>query len=459
MYFKLVIATVFLGYLIFYLPIFIDTVKTLVLSKETPLWLSCILVIFAFFSIGFSFIDLYFLTYNIIGFIDYKKDYEITTPKTNFALLVFAHNEENVIESSLSNLLEIDYPKHLYEIFVIADNCSDKTVEICQQFIENNNIHVIVRTNDKLRGKQYAASDVINQIVPKSPYFQNKDAIVFLDADNHVNKQFLNEINSDFLANPDVDVIQAKLGVKNPNDNMVSRGYASTYNVFNRFYQFGKRNAEVNSHIGGTGFAVRKQTLGEVGWSTTSLTEDYEIAVKYTVLGKKIRWNHFAVIYDEKPTEMKASLVQRLRWVRGHWQVVFANFFSILKSRKKMGGLNWVDQISTALSLGKAMNYVVGVFLGVLIGFTIQQWLYLYVPLTILFFSYIVFLVQSYYVLTREEGEKTFPAIFHTFTYTIAAFIYNITFMVLHFVGIFTWRNKTWKRTEHKVTEVKKKSA
>lgn len=449
---------IFLGYLLFYLPVFIVTIKTLVLNEQTPLLLSAVLIVFALFSIGFSFIDLYFLTYNVIGFIDYKKDYEITDPRLNFALLVFAHNEENVIESSLNSLLEIDYPKHLYEIFVVADNCTDKTVEICQKFVGVHNIQVIVRENDELRGKQYAASEVINDIVPTSRDFENKDAIVFLDADNHVNKQFLLEINSDLLAHPDVDVVQAKLGVKNPNDNMVSRGYASTYNVFNRFYQFGKRNVGVNSHIGGTGFAVRKKTLADVGWSTTSLTEDYEIAVKYTVLGKKIRWNHFAVIYDEKPTEMKASLVQRLRWVRGHWQVVFVNFFSIVTSRKKMGLLNWIDQISTALSLGKAMNYVIGVILGAIIGVTINQWLYLYVPIAILLFSYVVFMIQSYYVLTREENEKTLPALFHTFTYTIAAFVYNITFMGLHFLGLLTWKNRTWKRTEHKVTEVVKKS-
>lgn len=456
-YFKKILVLLFFGYFLVYVPVLLQTIKQMIVEHQLPTYFTVIIIMLTFISVMFAFFDLYFFTYNLIGFMDYKKDYELTKPKMKFAFLVFAHNEEQVIESSLESLFAVDYPKELYDVFVVADNCTDQTIPICNRLKDTYNLHVIVRENDRLRGKQYAASDVVNKVIPNNKNFEDKDGIIFLDADNHINAQFLNEINSDMIAHPYIDVVQAKLGVKNPNTNVISRGYAATYNVFNRFYQFGKRNLNVNSHIGGTGFVVRRDVLLAHGWSTTSLTEDYETAVKYTILGKKIRWNHFAVIYDEKPTNMKISLVQRLRWVRGHWQVVFANFFNICKSRKTMGVLNWIDQIATALSLGKAMNYFVGVILGLVIGLSTQQWMYLYVPLVILSMSYLLFLIQTYYVLTREENEPPVLALYHTLTYTIAAFVYNITFMILHFHGFITWRNKTWKRTEHKMTVVERR--
>ena len=43
--------------------------------------------------------------------------------------LLSAHNEENVIGHMVESLRLLDYPNHLYDIFVIADNCTDNTAQ------------------------------------------------------------------------------------------------------------------------------------------------------------------------------------------------------------------------------------------------------------------------------------------------------------------------------------------
>ena len=48
-------------------------------------------------------------------------------PKKSFAILVAAHNEENVIGQLVENFHILDYPDRLYDIFVVADNCTDRT--------------------------------------------------------------------------------------------------------------------------------------------------------------------------------------------------------------------------------------------------------------------------------------------------------------------------------------------
>ena len=51
-------------------------------------------------------------------------------PTTRFAILVPAHDEERLIATTVRSLLAIDYPEDLFEVHVVADHCTDRTVEI-----------------------------------------------------------------------------------------------------------------------------------------------------------------------------------------------------------------------------------------------------------------------------------------------------------------------------------------
>src|SRR5947209_4321467 len=51
---------------------------------------------------------------------------------TNFAILIPAHNEEVLIGQLLSSLSQLNYPRDLYTIYVIADNCTDSTAQLAR---------------------------------------------------------------------------------------------------------------------------------------------------------------------------------------------------------------------------------------------------------------------------------------------------------------------------------------
>ena len=59
-----------------------------------------------------------------------KKDY---APKRKFAMIVAAHNEEVVIGKLVKSILGQNYPKELFEVFVIADNCDDNTSKVAKE--------------------------------------------------------------------------------------------------------------------------------------------------------------------------------------------------------------------------------------------------------------------------------------------------------------------------------------
>src|SRR5687768_5070104 len=51
------------------------------------------------------------------------------SPSTRFMIIIPAHDEAAVIKTTVSRLLAIDYPSHLFSIHIIADHCSDNTAE------------------------------------------------------------------------------------------------------------------------------------------------------------------------------------------------------------------------------------------------------------------------------------------------------------------------------------------
>src|SRR5262245_12810033 len=65
----------------------------------------------------------------VVGFsgMKYNKKSVAAAPKNRFAVLVCAHNEERVVGQIVKNILKSDYPKALYDLYVICDNCSDST--------------------------------------------------------------------------------------------------------------------------------------------------------------------------------------------------------------------------------------------------------------------------------------------------------------------------------------------
>ena len=78
-----------------------------------------------------------------------RTEEKILKPEKSFAVIVAAHNEEQVIGPLIENLKMLNYPSSLYDIFVIADNCNDNTAKIAK----NNGALVFERTNHEQKGK------------------------------------------------------------------------------------------------------------------------------------------------------------------------------------------------------------------------------------------------------------------------------------------------------------------
>jgi len=280
-----------------------------------------ILTITAFFQIFVFAITCYYLVLGLIGLFrkQEKKNY---TPKNKFALLIAAHDEEVVIGSLIESMLKLDYPKDMYDIFVIADNCTDDTANIGRGY----GVNVCERFAEDKKGKGYA----LEWMFAKLFKMENKyDAVAIFDADNLVHKDFLKEINSKLQDG--YKVVQGYIDSKNPEDSWIAAAYSIAFWTQNRMFQLARANVGFSNQIGGTGFAVETNTLKKLGWGATCLTEDLEFTCKLVLNGEKVGWAHDAIIYDEKPLKLKQSWTQRKRWMQGFTDVASRYFFKLVK--------------------------------------------------------------------------------------------------------------------------------
>lgn len=83
-------------------------------------------------STAFAILYVYHIIYHIIPI--FKRNELPKKPSKNYryAILIAARNEENVLPFLLESLRDQNYDSNLYDIFVVADNCTDKTAQVAR---------------------------------------------------------------------------------------------------------------------------------------------------------------------------------------------------------------------------------------------------------------------------------------------------------------------------------------
>jgi hypothetical protein len=266
----------------------------------------------------------YYFILSLFGMFKSRKKRELSQPKTKFAAIVAAHNEEQVITGIIDSLKQVDYPKELLDIYIVADNCTDRTAEIARGM--GSDINVYERRDTSIKGKGFALKWMFEKIYKMDKGY---DAVAVFDADNLVSSNFFKAVNDRFLKGE--KVVQGYCDSKNPYDTWITGSYAISYWTANRLFQLARQNIKLSCQLNGTGFCADIKTLQEVGWEAKSLTEDLELSCKLVLHDYRVDWCYDAVVYDEKPLSMTDSLKQRKRWMQGFSDMFSKYFFKLIK--------------------------------------------------------------------------------------------------------------------------------
>lgn len=253
---------------------------------------------------------IYGLYFGLTGLVSFFKKTEAPKKqkaKTKFGILIAARNEAEVLPDLIGSLKKQNYPKDLYDILVIVNNCTDNTEEVaikcgakalCVDIPVKTKGEVLVWTKNKLKDSDY-------------------DAYIVFDADNIVHKDFLARMNDVYLAG--YKVAQGFRDSKNINDNWISSSYSIFYYIQNFFFNKSRMIMNLSASINGTGFMARKDFF-EKYFKPKTLTEDVEFAALCTLADEKVYFAEEAITYDEHTTSFRDSWKQRKRWSKGMLQ-------------------------------------------------------------------------------------------------------------------------------------------
>lgn len=254
---------------------------------------------------------LYELAISLCSLIKFKDKPLKVNKNHRFMAIIPAHNEESVIGNLIESLKNQTYDKNLYDIYVIADNCTDNTAKIAK----DAGAIVYERFDNTKKTKGYALDWFLKQKIKEKA---NYDAFFVFDADNIVDKNFITNMNKKLCQGE--EVVQGYRDIKNPTDSWVTAGYALFYWTMHKFYHLARYNIGLSPLLNGTGFMVKFDLIKNTGWDTVTLTEDIEFSLKRIIKGKRLGWATDAIVYDEQPVSFKASWSQRSRWTVGHIQ-------------------------------------------------------------------------------------------------------------------------------------------
>ena len=313
-----------------------------------------------------------------------KKDHK-------FMAIIPAHNEEAVVANLIESLKNQNYNKQLYDIYVIADNCTDNTAKVAKKA----GAIVYERFDETKKTKGYALNWFLQQKIKENADY---DAFFVFDADNIVDENFIKNMNKKLCQGE--DVVQGYRDIKNPTDSWISAGYAIFYWTMHRFYHLARYNLGLSPLLNGTGFMVKFDIIKPNGWDTETLTEDIEFSLKRIVKGKRLGWATDAIVYDEQPVGFKQSWSQRSRWTVGHIQCI----------------QKYTKQLAIATKENKTMMNFDGL---------------LYIVGSIPMFILTLILLATNFVMYAGEGITQADLIINILRYLIPTFIFPIATGVL----------------------------
>lgn len=228
-------------------------------------------------------------------------------PGARFAIAVPAHDEEGVIAPAVAQLQTLDYPRELYDLYVVADHCTDRTaVEARAQ-----GAVCFERVEGERRGKAAALAWLYSRIWETG---HDYDAVVVFDADTHVDPAFLRAMAARLSRG--ARVVQGQHRIRNPRDGLYPALSDAIFRLNNRVFNQGRANLGLSAMNLGDSICLRSDVLRRLGWGA-GLTEDYDLRLRLLLDGIRIVYEPRAVGFGEAPATWAIARRQRERWLAG----------------------------------------------------------------------------------------------------------------------------------------------
>jgi 1,2-diacylglycerol 3-beta-glucosyltransferase len=232
-------------------------------------------------------------------------------PTSRIAVVVPAHDEEHYIGRTVQSLVAQTYPPELFDMLVVADNCTDDTAAAAAEA----GAEVLVRNEPGLRGKGHALQWAIERVLdrPSPP-----DALVVVDADSIADPEFLTRLVGRFEAG--AQAVQGESLLAEDGSTRSSLR-AAAFLLVNRARPAGRSVLGLPASLSGNGMLFSRQVLRENPWTAFSATEDVEYTLRLRLGGIGPAFARGAILRSAPAPHARAAEEQQLRWEGGQFHL------------------------------------------------------------------------------------------------------------------------------------------
>lgn len=242
-------------------------------------------------------------------------------PVSRFVFVVPAYNEVTGITATVQSLLNVCYPRALFDVVVIADNCTDETAEMARAA----GAECIERHDEHLRGKGYALRHAFTELIPRG-----YDAFIVIDADSVVSTNFLSTL--EVRINRGEQVVQAYVGMSNPDASIMTYLFQVGNLIENKLFWEPKHSFGLPIILRGNGMCFTREILEKFAWNAFSIVEDTEYGLMLINNGVHIHFASEMKVLACQPETLQQAFAQRVRWASGNATLTKARAFKLIIS-------------------------------------------------------------------------------------------------------------------------------
>ena len=340
-------------------------------------------------------------------------------------MMILTHNEAKTIEAKIKNTLELDYPKHKLEIFVVDDGSTDATQEIVKRYVPDG-IKLILQETRK--GKASAISYGLK--------YASNDTIIITDANAIVNKNAVRKIVRHF-ADPMVGAACGRFVTKPMNESDMGRGESIFWRI-EKIIRTKETDLDSVIVLSGALTAIRRGIVTII--SEDNLAEDFDYTLEIRKEGYRVVYEPDAIMWKLSPSNVKDMVTQKKRQTIGTLQTLIRHRMMLFNPKYGWYGALILPSHKLLPTLSPflfTLLFASSCLLYLLTQFHLMLFLF-YLELFVLIFS-----VASTMVLNVKPKVKFIP------------FISSKYFLVLHMIVLLGWWDYlrgnyqvTWKKIE-----------
>ena len=244
----------------------------------------------------------------------------------NVDIFITTCNEEiDAILDTLLSVLNLNYPREKYMIYVLDDGGDEELMGIVEEFKSEQHVtNLIYLRREKVPGKphHFKAGNINYGL-----QYSDGEYIAIIDADMILHRDFLNYTLPHIMFSSEVAFLQTPQSFYNirPGDPLSDSQYMWYANILLH------RDTLHCASCCGTGAIFRRTQLEEIGgFQTKSITEDVLTSTMLFSKGYRSVYVNYKLQMGLAPWTYRGYLKQRDRWGRGAIQLITSTLFQVV---------------------------------------------------------------------------------------------------------------------------------